>query len=171
MASERPTSAKTRQYLKLATRNQVEASGGLEAAASWTRVGKTELGYCQSNAHPDRFMPIDVAADLMIGSGSCGLVCELTGVVGCECVPSPRTSTSLCADFKAFGNYVSAVFRDFPALLASDRMDRRQIERLDRDLGLVIEAAMDARAALRSISEGASIGSLPCANDDGVGQQ
>ncbi len=164
MLQERPTTAKMRRFLKTATRNQIEVCGGLEAAASWTRVGKTELGYYQSTSHTDRFMPIDVVADLTISTGSCALLKELTNLNGCACVPSPRNPVSLCADFKAFGEYVSAAFRDFPAVLNGEKLEGTRIARLDRDLELVIDAAMNARAALRTLSEGASPSSLPCAN-------
>lgn len=164
VVSERKTTREMRRYLKLATRNEIDACGGLEAAASWTRVGKTELGYYQSDSYPHRFMPIDVVADLTLANGTCAIVGELTSLVECACVPSPRNSTSLCAAFKTLGDYVSSVYSDFPALLGSDKLDRRQIERLDNDLGLVISAAMDARAALRELSAGETMSSLPCAN-------
>ena len=109
-------------------------------------------------------MPIDVVADLTIATGSCALLKELTNLNGCACVPSPRNPVSLCADFKAFGEYVSAAFQDFPAVLNGEKLEGTRIARLDRDLELVIDAAMNARASLRTLSEGASPSSLPCAN-------
>lgn len=163
MVSERKTSTSTRRLLKIATQNQIRAVGGLEAAASFTRVGKTELGYYQSMSHQDRFIPIDVAADLAIASQSCELVAELNSLVGCLCVPaSPGQRTALCANFQRLGDTCSSIFRDFPTLLAGRRPRRRDVERLDRDLGQIIQAAVDARSALRAISEDTNVSSLPC---------
>ncbi len=121
-------------------------------------------------AHPFVMLVADLltfllgAGDLTIATGSCALFNELTSLNGCACVPSPRNPVSLCADFKAFGEYVSAAFRDFPAVLAGEKLEATRSARLDRDLELVIDAAMNARAALRTLSEGASPSSLPCAN-------
>lgn len=162
MSEQRATTDGMRRRLKAATESQIKALGGLEAAAQCTRVGKTELGYYQSLSHPERFMPIDIAADLAVAGGGCEIIAELADAVGCTCVPGSRQPTSLCADFKAFGDYAASVFRDFPALLGDARLDVRRIRQLDRDLSLVIKAAMDARSALRSLSEGAARESLPC---------
>ena len=50
--------------LKLATSEMVKGVGGLEAAAAFCRVGKSVLGEAQSINCPDRFVAIDVVADL-----------------------------------------------------------------------------------------------------------
>ena len=54
--------------LKVATRLLIERVGGLEAAASCTRIGKSQLANCQS-PHSDQYLPIDV-------------VCRLEQIVG-----------------------------------------------------------------------------------------
>lgn len=51
-------------FLKRATGELVKGLGGLEAAAEFCRVGKSVLGECQSINNADRFIAIDVVADL-----------------------------------------------------------------------------------------------------------
>lgn len=50
--------------LKLATQAMIKGVGGLEAAADFSRLGKSRLGECQSHNHPESFVPIDVVASL-----------------------------------------------------------------------------------------------------------
>lgn len=50
--------------LKLATGEMIKGVGGLEAAAGFCRVGKSVLHEAQSLNCPDRFVPVDVLADL-----------------------------------------------------------------------------------------------------------
>jgi hypothetical protein len=51
-------------FLKQATGDMLKGVGGLEAAAAFCRVGKSVLSDCQSVNNPDRFIAIDVVADL-----------------------------------------------------------------------------------------------------------
>lgn len=67
--------------LKAFTRTLIEQAGGLEAAASRTRVGKTQLGeYAAPGEAP--FMPIDVVADLEADVGDAPVTRELARMVG-----------------------------------------------------------------------------------------
>ncbi|WP_342248636.1 hypothetical protein [Sphingomonas sp. OTU376] len=50
--------------LKVATAEMIKGVGGLEAAAGFCRVGKSVLGEAQSISCPDRYVAIDVVADL-----------------------------------------------------------------------------------------------------------
>jgi hypothetical protein len=50
--------------LKLATGEMIKGLGGLEAAAGFCRVGKSVLHEAQSLNCPERFVAIDVIADL-----------------------------------------------------------------------------------------------------------
>jgi hypothetical protein len=50
--------------LKLATSEMIRGVGGLEAAAGFCRVGKSVLGEAQNINCTDRFVAIDVVADL-----------------------------------------------------------------------------------------------------------
>jgi hypothetical protein len=51
-------------FLKRATAEMIKGVGGLEAAAGFCRVGKSVLHEAQSINCPDRFVAIDVVADL-----------------------------------------------------------------------------------------------------------
>jgi hypothetical protein len=57
------STAPDKQALKRETRALIKAAGGLEAAATLCRPGKTQLGNYQS-FNADDYMPIDVVADL-----------------------------------------------------------------------------------------------------------
>lgn len=46
--------------LKHRTKEAIKGVGGLEAAAGFCRLGKSRLGECQSENHPEAFLPIDV---------------------------------------------------------------------------------------------------------------
>lgn len=50
--------------LKFASRLLIEENGGLEAAASITRIGKTRLQQCISEENNDSYLPIDVVYQL-----------------------------------------------------------------------------------------------------------
>jgi hypothetical protein len=50
--------------LKRATAEMLKGVGGLEAAAGFCRVGKSVLGDAQNPNCPDRFVTVDVVADL-----------------------------------------------------------------------------------------------------------
>ena len=149
MTLHRPTIADDLRHLKQATRRQIRACGGLEGAALSTRVGKTELGVYQSEAHKDRFIPIDVAADLMLISRSRDILNALAALAGCAVMPVETRANGLSRDIASFAEHASETFRDY-ILLGGDRTAApKDVARLDRDLELVVEAAMQARADLR----------------------
>lgn len=52
-----------KQAIKRDTKALIRAAGGVEAAASYSRTGKTAMGDYQ-NRNIDSYMPIDVVADL-----------------------------------------------------------------------------------------------------------
>ena len=51
-------------FLKVATGEMIKGAGGLEAAAQFCRVGKSVLGDAQNINAADRFVALDVVADL-----------------------------------------------------------------------------------------------------------
>jgi hypothetical protein len=135
--------------LKRATRRQIKACGGLEAAATMTRVGKTELGYYQGLQHPDRFAPIDVVADLMANGGGLHILDALAGLADCSVERRKLDGGELNLDMASFGEHASATFRDYAELVAHGGVSEDDTVRLDGDLDLVIRSAMEARYDLR----------------------
>ena len=137
------------EALKRATRRQIKACGGLEAAATMTRVGKTELGYYQGLQHPERFAPIDVVADLTANGGGLHILDALAGLAGCSVERHELDGGELNLDMASFGEHASATFRDYAELIVNGGGDEGDRARLDGDLDLVIRTAMDARNDLR----------------------
>lgn len=56
--------------LKTATRRLIRAAGGVESAASVSRVQKSSLSDYQNPALPDHFMPIDIVLELERDTGT-----------------------------------------------------------------------------------------------------
>jgi hypothetical protein len=85
------------QALKAATRQLVNAAGGTVAAAAVTRGDHQSMSRYGS-AHPDRFMPIDVLADLESECEQPVMTRELARLSGHLLVPVPlvaRTGSAL----------------------------------------------------------------------------
>ncbi len=135
--------------LKAATRRQIKASGGLEAAAAVTRVGKTELGSYQANGNATRFAPVDVVADLQADSSDTALLEALANLINCIVVPLHVTGGALHRDMAAFGQHAAEVFRDYAEIRNHGTTTIKDLQRLDRDLEQVIHVAVHARATLR----------------------
>jgi hypothetical protein len=168
MAATRTTTPSLRNHLKIATRKQIKVAGGLEAAAQATRVGKSELALYQSAAEETRFMPVDVAADLMLRCGSYEILEELAAIAGCLVTPLAAMPRPLCYDMAALGTQFSAAFEDYAAMLIAPTVDAMAAARLDQHLALLIESAVDARARLQRLQPGTERrAALPCT--DGCG--
>ena len=73
--------------LKTMALRLVLGAGGLEAAASVTRVGKTQLALYYDQHRPDCFMPVDVVAALQRAAGADHMTAELARLRGLELVP------------------------------------------------------------------------------------
>lgn len=131
--------------LKLATREQIIACGGLEMAARGTRVGKSELGYYQSLHHRTRFMPIDIAADLIACSGALDIAEALAALAGACVVPVAGKPGEIKGEIIEFAEHAAATFRDYALVEQSASPNRELIESLDRDLKQVIRVAIRAR--------------------------
>ena len=163
MPATRTTTPSLRHHLKITTRKQIKAAGGLEAAAQATRVRKSELALYQSATEETRFMPVDVAADFTLCSGSYEILEELAAIAGCLVTPLAAVPRPLCHDMAALGIQFSAAFEDYAAMLITPTVDAKAIARLDQRLRLLIERAVDARARLQRLQPGAERrAALPC---------
>jgi hypothetical protein len=79
------------QALKRASRALVDAAGGCEAAADLCRLGKSQLAAAGSVTEPDRWLPLDVVAQLMAvthgHAGQMAVVQHLAAAAGHALVP------------------------------------------------------------------------------------
>lgn len=88
----RPTNEFDRQRLKVAARQLVSDCGGLANASGFTRASKSHLSMYQ-NPRDGQYMPVDVAADLQLASGSVAMTTVLNTFCGdgpCD-VEDPRS--------------------------------------------------------------------------------
>jgi len=120
--------------LKAAPRRQVKRSGGLESAASVTRVESSRLGQYQHPQH-SRFVPIDVAADLVADSGSTEILQTLAGMANCVLLPLPsENADALAIDFAKFGEETAQSFADYHKALTAVSTAQPEILALLRTL-------------------------------------
>lgn len=76
-----------RAALKTAARVLIQRLGGIDAAATCTRVGRSNLAEYGSLHHPDRHMPVDVVADLEMIAGEPLVTAALARAAGFTLVP------------------------------------------------------------------------------------
>lgn len=152
-----------RLTLKRATADMVKGVGGLEAAASFTRVGKSMLAEYGSINRPDCFAPIDVIADLeplaRERSGWPHVTQALCKAMGGTFVPEPDAPVGE-ADLLFTMSRLSKEFADVTTALCTGLADGRWCERDGAELAAqledVIRVTIQMRALARSTSEGAS---------------
>ena len=134
--------------LKVKARLLIERVGGLEAAASCTRIGKSQLANCQS-AHSDQYLPIDV-------------VCRLEEIVGEPIVTKElarrahyrmeRLDDGKPGDAMKYVADVAKEMNDVLAAMATGMADGRlcadDMARLQRELLDVSRRAAEAASAM-----------------------
>ena len=79
--------------LKTAVRLIIQRLGGLEAAATCTRVGKSNLSEYGAPTHPDRHMPADVILDLETIAGEPIITAALARMQGYRLEPVTQRET------------------------------------------------------------------------------
>lgn len=142
------------QALGFATRRLVKAAGGLEAAASVTRVGKSTLGRYQDPGSGD-WMPVDVVADLESESGQRFVTEALARQSGCLLLPLPAASAAapeMAQRLARLGQEIAEVFAASAAALADGRVEPAEAARMINE----IDDAVRELAGLRSLLMGVS---------------
>ncbi|MBY8826092.1 hypothetical protein [Sphingomonas colocasiae] len=146
--------------LKDVTHDMIKGCGGLEAAASLCRVGKSVLAEYASEDHPDRFVPIDVVADLEPKAknrpGWPHVTRRLCEVMGGVFVPLPRAGTlpadvhaALAVSLKEHSDGASTIVAGF----ADGKFDRGELEHAIKEVTEGIEAAVRLKAVLERMLE------------------
>jgi len=137
--------------LKALTRNLIERVGGLDAAASCTRVGRSQLAnYC--SPHHDHFLPIDILQRLEKVAEDATLTEELLrhhGLVATR--PQGSTSTgSVLAGLALLAAEMSDLHRASAEGLADGELCRDDKIRIERELQDVIRQASGLMADLHA---------------------
>lgn len=134
--------------LKTATRALVVSVGGLEAAVSVCRVNKTALAAAYDRAQPDRFLPVDVAADLELVVGAPTVTAVLARLSGHALVPiAPGAGLEAQALVQVFRG-ASDVGAAYAAAMADAHLSRAERQAIADQLLTLQAACMQAVAAL-----------------------
>jgi hypothetical protein len=131
--------------LKTGTRRLVEMLGGVDAAASGCRVGRSMLSDYGNPHHDETFIPVDVALDLEDLLGAAPVSQALALARGFDLVPvEPVAPGELAALLARLGRDCADLFAESVALLNGAERRPAQIARMRSDL-------VDLRAACASL--------------------
>jgi hypothetical protein len=147
------------RMLKIKFGELVGRIGGLEAAASFCRVGKSTLARYASTVQADAecFAPIDVVRDLEALAGEPIVTGTLCGMANGVFVAVPNAPAGT-ADLLSMMAKLSGEFNDTTGAvctgLADGNFSNVDAERLEFELDGVIRVAVGMRALARSIHGG-----------------
>jgi len=149
----RQHSAHVYKSLKAATRRLVKEAGGVESAASVTRVGKSNLSDYGASQNPITFGPIDVIADLESDTGAAYVTRALAQLAGCVLLPVEVRAGDLdwARRLAAIGKEASDVFARVQEAIATNG-DIDAVEAVDiiTEVDEALAAFADLRAALET---------------------
>ena len=144
----RPHPAHAYHGIKAAVRIAVGYVGGIDAAASITRVGRTLIGAYQDLAS-DRFIPADVILDIEAIAGGPHITAALARAQGYELLALAHHGPADVAVMMAgIGTEASRAFTTLAEALGDGLLSDKERYRLAGDLDALIGAARRARSAL-----------------------
>ena len=147
------------RMLKIKFGELVGRIGGLEAAASFCRVGKSTLARYASIVQADAecFAPIDVVRDLEALAGEPIVTATLCAMADGVFVAIPNTPAGT-GDLLAMMSALSGEFNDTTRVVCAGLADGKfcpvDAAKLERELDDVIRVAVGMRALARSIHGG-----------------
>jgi len=147
------------RMLKIKFGELVSKTGGLEAAASFCRVGKSTLARYASNVQADAecFAPIDVVRDLEALAGEpvvTATLCAMADGVFVSVPNTPVTTGDVLGMMAALSGEFNDTTRVVCAGLADGNFCAVDAAKLERELDDVIRVAVGMRALARSIHGG-----------------
>lgn len=143
--------------LKSATRDLVAAVGGTTRAAGISRLGQSEYsrGGGVGERDIERFLPVDVIADLEAQSGAPVITKVLADLADCLLIPLPRgtgiggLSQDIGLSAQAFGKLMS----DIGAAVADGSIDHRERHALRADIRQLMTALATLDETVRARRE------------------
>ena len=139
----------TMRVLKTATKAAIAACGGGEAAGSVCRLGPSHLSEAASVHHDDRYLPLDVVAQMEAVGEATPITAALARLSGCVLVPvEARGGGNLAELLAALGREVGDVFAASARALADGEVTAEERAELARELGEMIAVGQRALAAL-----------------------
>lgn len=148
------------QAVKAATRQLVQMAGGASAAALVTRVAHQDISRYGSplEDHQERFMPLDVVADIESECGEPVVTRALADLAGHILVPRPNIARSGSAlgiiTAKALKE-TSEVFVAIAESLGDGKLCAADVARIDTDIDEAIVKLMALRLQVQAEAEGA----------------
>lgn len=138
--------------LKTATRRLITACGGVEGAASLTRVGKTVLSDYGNATRTDHFMPLDVVVDLTADTGVTAVIEAMAALSGGVFIPakSLRRDMSLSQAVADFMAESADVLKSVSVSMRDGRLTMREKQDIVRQIEQVIAACTMTMSALDS---------------------
>lgn len=142
--------------LKIATGEMIKGLGGLEAAAGFCRVGKSALHEAQSLNCPDRFVAIDVVADLEpLARDRDGwphvtrALCHLMGGVFVLVPDRPAEREDLIGSVGRLAKEAADVTQSICSALADGRVEAREVAaaRVQIEEAMAVLAQLDRQLA------------------------
>jgi hypothetical protein len=133
--------------LKTAFKRVLDDLGGIEAAASCTRVGKSQLSD-YGNIACDKMVPVDVVLDLELVSGQPHVTAALAATQGFELLPVDKRPThELLASLARIADDNGRLFGDVARMIGGMPTEHHR-SLLRRHLTNVVAAAREALAAV-----------------------
>jgi hypothetical protein len=143
--------------MKDGTRALVEACGGGRRAATLTRSDPTYLSRYAAQHEGERFVPIDVVADLEAEVGKPIVTRILAGLLGFDLVPrrvGPATPETFTALVGAFAKETGEATAAFGAAIQDGRVTRAEGRRLLKEIDEAAEVIATARKVVRAAMPG-----------------
>lgn len=152
--SARRHPARVYTALKTATRHVLDCCGPLKAAAHYTRLSSTSClqrfgSACEDDA--TRFMPIDVAVDLMQASGDISILHAMADALDCDVAPKSGTAPEALAASARGVSDMGRLISDLAAVMADGEITACEID--DRDLVAHLRTVMDSCSQLKHALE------------------
>ena len=136
--------------LKTGTRLLLRDLGGIDAAASCSRVGRS-LWSDYASPHSDRFIPVDVVIDAEAIAGTPHVTAAMARALGYELVPLLARPRGELGDALArISTGVGALFATVAAAFSDGALSAAERDALARDLDAVVRLAGEARCLLRA---------------------
>lgn len=138
--------------LKTATRRLIAAAGGVESAATVTRVNKSALSEYQNPQSVTHFMPVDVAADLEADTGVHFVTEALVRMAGGYMVglTAVKSRTLFGRQLAKIGREIGHVFDRSCSALEDGKITDAEARKLTAEIDDAIRALAQARAILET---------------------
>lgn len=138
--------------LKTYTRQLIHAVGGLDAAASCCRVGRSSLGNYQDH-DSDQFMPMDVALALEQVAGKPILTGAMARMQGYTLTrPDADTAQDIGRSVAAVARHAGEASARFMEAASDGKIDNRERSDLRRHADELANAASAMQAALAEVT-------------------